>query len=225
MTEPLAGHIRLTAAASGALFVYHDDYRENLARENITKNVFVVGNTIVEEVARYAFPDAKRKDGILVDIHRPENFSDEKRLRKIIEFANECEMKYKVPVRILYFKRLVMAIEKFGIDLDRVQMTSLMPHKEYLDTVYHSLFIISDSGTGQEEPALLGTQVIVPRDFTERPQSYKGNCSFRLALEPSNFPDVHEWLGVNYPMDISWLGDGKTSEKVAQILTGLDHKI
>ena len=206
---------------SDALFVYHDDYRENLARENITKNVFVVGNTIVEEAARYSFQEPKHKDGILVDIHRPENFNDKERLRKIIEFANDCEMKYKVPVRLLYFKRLVSALEKFNIDMGQVRIASLMPHREYLETVYHSLFIISDSGTGQEEPALLGTQVIVPREFTERPQSYKANCSFRLALEPSNFAEAHEWIGANHPMDTSWLGDGTTSEKVAQILAGL----
>jgi UDP-N-acetylglucosamine 2-epimerase (non-hydrolysing) len=33
---------------SDILFVYHDDYKEQLRLENITKNVFVVGNTVVE---------------------------------------------------------------------------------------------------------------------------------------------------------------------------------
>jgi UDP-N-acetylglucosamine 2-epimerase (non-hydrolysing) len=206
---------------SDALFVYHDDYRDNLARENITKNVFVVGNTIVEEAARYSFTEHKRKDGILVDIHRPENFNDKDRLHKIIEFANECISRYKVPVKILYFKRLVTSLEKFGITLGKIEMTSLMPHKEYLESVYHSLFIISDSGTGQEEPALLGTRVIVPRDFTERPQSYKSNCSFRLSLNPQNFEDVYSWLEEENPIDTKWLGEGNTSRQVTQILAGL----
>ena len=57
-------------------------------------------------------------------------------------------------------------------------MIDLMPYEEYLTKVYHSKFIISDSGTGQEEPALLKTPVVVPRDFSERPQSYKNDCSF-----------------------------------------------
>jgi UDP-N-acetylglucosamine 2-epimerase (non-hydrolysing) len=34
--------------SSNYLFVYHKDYAKNLSRENIKKNVFVVGNTIVE---------------------------------------------------------------------------------------------------------------------------------------------------------------------------------
>ena len=32
---------------SDLLFVYHDDYKEQLAKENIIDNVFAVGNTIV----------------------------------------------------------------------------------------------------------------------------------------------------------------------------------
>ena len=35
---------------SDILFVYHDDYKKQLELENIKKNVFVVGNTIVEPV-------------------------------------------------------------------------------------------------------------------------------------------------------------------------------
>ena len=33
---------------SDILFVYHEDYKQQIFQENIKKNVFVVGNTIVE---------------------------------------------------------------------------------------------------------------------------------------------------------------------------------
>ena len=58
-----------------------------------------------------------------------------------------------------------------------------MSYRQYLDTVYHSKFIISDSGTAQEEPAIFRTPVLVPRDYTERPQSYHTFCSRKLYLE------------------------------------------
>ena len=57
-----------------------------------------------------------------------------------------------------------------------------MAYKEYLTTIYHCPFIISDSGTAQEEPAIFDTPVIVPRDFTERPQSVEANCSYMLNV-------------------------------------------
>jgi UDP-N-acetylglucosamine 2-epimerase (non-hydrolysing) len=53
-------------------------------------------------------------------------------------------------------------------------------YTDYLNFVYNCKFIISDSGTSQEEPALLDTKVIVPRDFTERPESIENDCSFML---------------------------------------------
>jgi UDP-N-acetylglucosamine 2-epimerase len=94
----------------------------------------------------------------------------------------------------------------------------LFPYKEYLETVYHSKFIISDSGTGQEEPALLGTKVVVPRDFTERPQSYTGNCSIQLKLEGDlNSESVFEWIeNEELQIETSWLGEGNTSKLIIE---------
>ena len=211
---------------SDFLFVYHEDYKMQLALENIQpphQHVVVVGNTIVEPLKMFREPIAaepKRLDMILVDIHRPENFRYKHRLANILEFANECIARYHVPVKILYFKRLVDAVVNFALDLGQVEMIQLMPYKDYLSTVYHSKFIVSDSGTGQEEPALLGTPVIVPRDFTERPQSYAAGCSFPLKVDHGleNREEVHAWIDRGAAMDVSWLGDGTTSRQIVDYL-------
>ena len=91
---------------SDILFVYHEDYKAQLEKENITKNVFVVGNTIVEPLSNFKeeiMKTPKRKDLILLDIHRPENFKYPNRLNNIIKFANECIQKYQLHVKLLYF--------------------------------------------------------------------------------------------------------------------------
>ncbi len=206
---------------SDVLFVYHEDYKKQVALENITKNVYVVGNTIVEPFTLFQdsiMQNEKRKDMILMDIHRPENFNYPNRLRNVFEFANKCIERYGVPVKILYFKRLKDTIEKYNLDLGKIEMIPLFPYKEYLETVYHSRFIISDSGTGQEEPALLNTKVVVPRDFTERPQSYHGNCSIQLKIEEVvNTTEVFEWID-NDKLEIQtdWLGNGDTSKRIIE---------
>ena len=209
---------------SDILFVYHDDYKEQLKKENIIKNVFVVGNTIVEPFSM--FKDAimnipKRNDMILLDIHRPENFKYTNRLVNILAFANKCIERYNMPVKLLYFKRLKDEIDKHGLDLGKIEMVPLYAYKDYLETIYHCPFIISDSGTGQEEPALLGTPVVVPRDYTERPQSYQCNCSVKFDadnLQMENVEQVFDWLHSietgNLQIDSSWLGDGTTSKRV-----------
>ena len=201
---------------SDVLFVYHEDYKGQLELENITNNVFVVGNTVVEPilpVRDILFKSPKLLNVILMDIHRPENFQYEDRLRKIFKFANTCINTFGTPVHLLYFKRLQDSIDKYGISLGNIQMVPLKPYSEYLKCVYDAPFIISDSGTGQEEPALLNTFVIVPRDFTERPQSYSNGCSVQLQLESENFEDIFEKINKNN-IRTDWLGDGTTSDKI-----------
>jgi len=206
---------------SSVLFVYHDTYKEFLAKENIHNNIFVVGNTIVEPTLQF-LPEIqknmKKNNLILLDIHRPENFNYPDRLRSIIAFANECTTKYNLPVKLLYFKRLAENLEKFGISLGSVEMIPLMGYKEYLNTIYHCRFIISDSGTGQEEPALLDTPVIVPRDFSERPMSYLSNCSVKFTAGSPNSQVIWSWLddieSGRTIMDKTWLGNGATSQEV-----------
>ena len=212
---------------SDILFVYHEDYKEQLRKENITENVFVVGNTIVEPFLLFKeniMNTPKKNNMILLDVHRPENFNYIERLKNIFDFANKCAEKYNLPVKILYFKRLKDAIDNNGLDLGKIEIVPLYGYSEYLETVYRCRFIISDSGTGQEEPALLGTPVIVPRDFTERPQSYTNNCSINFCAEPdrSNTEEIFRWLesieSGDVRIDSDWLGDGKTSKIIANQL-------
>lgn len=215
-------------------FVYHEDYKEALSKENISKNVHVVGNTIVE-VAQSFLPQIisseSRRDLILVDIHRPENSKDLNRMRNILRYCQICRNKFKLPVKFLYFKRTHATLELLLTEnpkaMDGIEEIPLMSYINYMTSVYNSKFIISDSGTGQEEPALLGTPVIVPRDFTERPQSVVNGCSYMLAvndLQPQELQNSFDWLdkvssGKIIP-NIEWLGDGTTSTKIISILKG-----
>ena len=200
-------------------FVYHDEYKRFLENENIKENVYVVGNTITEVGNKFKdeiMKEPKKNDMILMDIHRPENFKYPERLKNIIKFGNECFNKYNLPVKILYFKGLKDNLEKNNIKLDNIEMINLMSYKNYLRCIYNCKFIISDSGTGQEEPALFNTRVLVPRDYTERPQSYEYNCSFCLNVnENNNFYKCFDWIeNDDIKMDISWLGEGNTAKLI-----------
>jgi len=208
---------------SDILFAYHDDYRTNLSRENITKNVHVVGNTIVE-VCRPLLPVGDSFNIlILVDIHRPENFKSRERMENIIIYANKCARTYGLPVKMLKFPGTSKYLERFKLDLGLIEMIDLLSYKKYLIMLHHSKFLISDSGTGQEEPALMQTPVIVPRDYTERPQSMEANGSFMLdANNLSNEKESIVWLEEIFcgkkEIDASWLGDGETSDKIIERL-------
>jgi UDP-N-acetylglucosamine 2-epimerase (non-hydrolysing) len=206
---------------SDILFVYHDDYKTNLEKENIKENVYVVGNTITEVCQKYIPDINKREDAILLDIHRPENFKYKNRLRNIIEYANLCIERYNIDVYMLKFFGAMKYINEFNIDLGKIKVIDLLSFKNYIQQVYHCKFIISDSGTGQEEPALMKTPVIVPRDYTERPQSVDNDCSYMLDVNINNSDEWNksfEWLDREHKFGTEWLGDGKTSDHILNIL-------
>jgi UDP-N-acetylglucosamine 2-epimerase (non-hydrolysing) len=205
---------------SDYLFTYHKNYKKKLQKENINKkSIYVVGNTIVEvcqDIANKLKEKPKTNQNILLDIHRPENFKYKDRMKWILEYSNECSKKYNLPVKMLGFKRTINNINTFNIPLDKIEIIDLMNYTDYLNFVYNCKFIISDSGTSQEEPALLDTKVIVPRDFTERPESIENDCSF--MLNEKNFQKSFEWIDADNKIKIEWLGNGKTAKKIISII-------
>jgi UDP-N-acetylglucosamine 2-epimerase (non-hydrolysing) len=210
---------------SDYLFVYHNNYKQKAINENINpNNIFVVGNTIVEVVKEMQEQLAfipKGYNHIILDIHRPENFNDRTRLENIIEFAVDMGYMFNLPVKMLNFGRTEAKINKWNIKLHNIEVIPLTSFKNYIGAVYNSKFMISDSGTAQEEPALFNTPVIVPRDFTERPESVWSNCSFMIDVNSSyNATWGHAFSYINFilnnelKMDTQWLGDGNTSQLI-----------
>ena len=203
------------------MFVYHEDYKNNILKENISEDrIHVVGNTIIEPLRDIAdFNYTGNKEHILLDIHRPENFKYENRLRSIIDYGNYCYDRTNTPVKLLQFNRTLSYIKKFNIDLGNIQLIPLMGYKNFIKFMQDSLFIISDSGTAQEEPGLLGVPVIVPRDFTERPQSVDSNCSIMLPVEDrEEWDNSINWITTNPILNTNWLGDGNASHKIIDII-------
>jgi UDP-N-acetylglucosamine 2-epimerase len=208
---------------SDYLFVYHENYKQKALKENIKEDsIFVVGNTIVEVANNHKPIESKKNNRIILDIHRPENFKYKNRLENIIKYTNQISKKYDLPVFMLGFKRTLDYIKEYEINLGGIQVIGLLPFKKYINEVYHSKFIISDSGTAQEEPSILGTPVIVPRDFTERPESVENNCSFMINVNDDNnltWTYSETWLLLNSnKRKIDWLGDGTTSDQIIKIL-------
>jgi len=210
---------------SNFLFVYHENYKQKALKEGIPKEkIYVVGNTIVEPLKNIANLSYKsKKKHILLDIHRPENFKYPKRLKKIINFANFCYEKTECPVKMLDFNRTVSSLNNNNIDIKNIEIIKLMGYNKFVKFMQNSLFIISDSGTAQEEPAILNIPVLVPRDFTERPESLENNNSKMINLDlPLKDLEKHiNWATKNEPMSTDWLGTGTTSYEIVKIIKGV----
>ena len=213
---------RICDQMSDLLFVYHEEYASNLVAENIQRNkIKVVGNTIMEPLRAIAdFTYAGKNSHILLDIHRPENFNFKSRIQRVLSFSSKLGKQYGVPVKMLKFKRTLQKIKDYNIKLQDygIELEELKGYKDYIRFMQDSVFMISDSGTAQEEPALLNVPVLVPRDFTERRLSYVNNNSKKISLDDdcfSDFSDSIEWLRTaRENMNVEWIGGWNTSFKI-----------
>ncbi|MFM8857499.1 MAG: non-hydrolyzing UDP-N-acetylglucosamine 2-epimerase [Actinomycetota bacterium] len=211
---------------SDLVFVYTDLYRERLIRENKDPDsIFVVGNTIVEVVADHMPSGPKSRDYLVADIHRNENLKDPQQYNHMLEYLNAVGQELSMQVRLVRFPRAVRMTEEHGLlrDKPRVELHGPYGFLDYLELQYHAYGVISDSGTSQEECPLLSVPVAVPRNFTERPESVENGNSILVGETEPTAEMARKTLAFfnSYsvsPADVQWLGDGKTSEHIVDIL-------
>lgn len=211
---------------SSCVFVYTPLYKERLLKENKTPgDIFIVGNTIVEVVKEH-MPKGKRSRGYIVaDIHRNENLKDPRQYNHILEYLNHTGKALDLPVRLVRFRRAVRLIERYGLLKKKpfVELAGPYGFLQYLNEQYNAYGVISDSGTSQEECPLLGVPVAVPRDYTERPESIQFGNSVLVGETKPVEQMVKQTISFfnSYSVSkekISWLGSGKTSDRIVQIL-------
>jgi len=210
---------------SDLLFVYHENYKRNLLKENISaEKIHVVGNTIVEVARRWMAEVGPRSpDQILVDIHRPENFRCPERMRAVVEYLKALSERTGKPIVWLDFPRTASFLAEFGMKLpESFQVTPLMGYLEFLSAQRRSYCMVSDSGTAQEEPAVLGVPVLVPRDFTERRESVDAGNSrmIDLSIETAELVRSSVAFVDNFcdPADTAWMGAGDTADRIVSVL-------
>ncbi|MEW6194097.1 MAG: UDP-N-acetylglucosamine 2-epimerase (non-hydrolyzing) [Bacteroidota bacterium] len=211
---------------SDLVFVYTPLYKQRLIDENKNPGqIFVVGNTIVEVVKDYLPTGRRKRDYILADIHRNENLKDVKQFNHVLKYIDLLGKKTGLEVRLVKFNRGVKLIEQNNLLADKKNIKLVGPYGflDYLDLQYHAYGIVSDSGTSQEECPLLGVPAAVPRLKTERPESIENGNSILVGETGSINKMVNETISFfeNYSVSkkqLKWLGDGRTSEKIINIL-------
>lgn len=221
---------RIITQVSDIFFTYHEDYLEHAIREGIPQDrVFVISNTINEAVQHISTSIRHSEEKIIgVDIHRHENIENTERLRFIIDAIKKYKEIYKLDVQMLDFGRTTLAINKHYIDKSGIGLIPLMGYNDFLNFQAKCKFLISDSGTAGEEIANFSNPIpcICPRTVTERPRAVTGGGTFMLQANQESFNESLEWLN-NWNLDsidTSWVGTGKASEQIYEILQETDGK-
>ncbi len=148
---------------------------DNLKKENIIRNIFVVGNTIVDiykmvlstttsSTEIQTIIDSK-KTYIVVTLHRREN-----RGHKMIEMwdqLNELSELYK----FVYITHPSLPESKKILNMNNIALLDPIDYENMVHLLYNCTGIISDSGGLQEEAVCANKPILICRDTTERPET------------------------------------------------------
>ncbi len=213
---------------------------ENLRRENICKNVFVTGNTIIDALQttirqgyHYKNKDLARimanmdRKLVLVTAHRRENLGQPLRnicaaIREIIKAHPDIEVIYPVHLNPLVYRT---AHELLGKE-ERVHLIEPVDVEDMHNLMNRSYLVMTDSGGLQEEAPSCGVPVVVLRDKTERQEAVDAGT---VILAGTGKDDIVRWVSLllenqeqyqKMSRAVNPYGDGHASERIIDGILG-----
>ncbi len=168
---------------------------------------------------------AKGSKLIVITAHRRENLGEPmhhmfRAIRRIIEEHPDVKAVYPIHMNPL----VRQAAEEELSGCDRIRIIEPLEVIEFHNLLSRSYLILTDSGGIQEEAPSLGKPVLVMRDTTERPEGIAAGTLKLVGTDEEviyqNFKELlenqHCYNAMAYATNP--YGDGKTSQRIADIL-------
>ncbi|MFN3551230.1 MAG: non-hydrolyzing UDP-N-acetylglucosamine 2-epimerase [Endomicrobiia bacterium] len=217
--------------------------KENLIKEGITKNIWVVGNTVIDalfltlklikkEEKKYekffSFLDFRKKV-ILVTGHRRESFGEP--FKEICLAIKDLAEKFKDEIEIVYPVHLNPNVRKPVFEIlknkKNVHLIEPLSYQYLVWLLNKSYFVLTDSGGIQEEAPSLAKPVLVMREVTERVEGIKsGTAKLVGTKKESIFKNAKRLLTDKSLYNKiakakNPYGDGKSSQRIVEIVRKL----
>lgn len=228
----------LTSRIADLHFAPTEANKECLARENIEKNVFVTGNTVIDALQTTILRDYKYKSPelirilndmreriLLVTAHRRENWGQP--LRNICEALCEIAERYE-DVAVIYPVHLNPKVRDTVFEIlgnrERIHLIDPIDVEDMHNLMAKSYLVVTDSGGIQEEAPSCGVPVVVLRNETERQEAIEAG-TVRLAGTDKKkiFREISALLENQEQYDrmaeaINPYGDGHASERIIRAI-------
>ncbi len=217
--------------------------KENLKKEGITKNVWIVGNTVIDalfltlELIKtnekkykdfFSFLDFNKKI-ILVTGHRRESFGEP--FREICFALKEIAEKFQKEIEIIYPVHLNPNVRKPVFEIlsghKNIHLIKPLEYPYFVWLLNRCYLVLTDSGGIQEEAPSLGKPVLVMREVTERIEGIKAGTAKLVGVKKESIIKNTERLLTNSSLykkmakSKNPYGDGKAAKRIVEILKKL----
>lgn len=202
---------------------------DNLSKEGITKNVFMVGDVMVDALlfnSKVALERSnvivslglKEKEYLVATIHRASNTDGRENLTKIVRAMSSCGERIVFPVH----PRTEKMLREFGL-MDHLQksqnvtITKPLDYMDFMRLMMGAKKVLTDSGGIQKEAYVLKVPCITVREDTEWVETLEDGWNVLVGTDEKKISDAIARFDPS-GMQKSSFGDGKAAIKIARIL-------
>jgi len=239
----------VTDVLSDYLFTTCEAGNNNLRREGIPEEkIFLVGDVMIDTLLAYRekasktdilrklklVSDNKEKiiDYCLLTLHRPSNVDDKNSFLKILKALQKVSE--QIPLIFPVHPRTKKQIETFNTEEffkntpynawyplpPKIYSIDPLSYLDFLNLMMHAKFVLTDSGSIQEETTVLNVPCLTLRDTTERPDTITEGTNILVWNNTQNIIEETSNImrGQGKKGKVFKQSDGKASERIVEIL-------
>ena len=233
---PEEANRKLTGAIATLHFSATESNKANLERENIYKNIYITGNTVIDALLSVVDKNHKFDDKnlnnidfennkiVLLTAHRRENWGEPMKdifaaVRELVTKNQDVNVIFPMHKNPLIRE---LANESFKGVEDKIHLIEPLEYVDFANLMAKCYLIMTDSGGIQEEAPALGKPVIVLRTETERPEAVEAGTVklagikkediFNIADELINDEEAYNKMA----HAVNPYGDGKACPRIAE---------
>jgi UDP-GlcNAc3NAcA epimerase len=206
---------------------------DNLSKERISQDVYLVGDTMYDAVLQFSEIAQMRstilenlgikpKEYLLATVHRPHNTDIPENLKSILSAFLEINEPIIFPVHPRTRQKLqeLSTYNLISSSTHRLKNLKLIPPVGYLDMqmlMQNAKAILTDSGGIQKEAYFFGVPCITMRTETEWVETVRAGLNVVVGSEREKIINAIRSIKVNYP-HLKIYGNGDAAKKIIQCM-------